>query len=71
MKYTNDSKRIAANIRAERSRTKLSQEEVAAKLGLTRRTYLKYEEDASIVKTGTLVRLADMFGCDIDAFYLP
>jgi DNA-binding XRE family transcriptional regulator len=71
MKYTNDSKRIAANIRAERSRAKLSQEEVAAKLGLTRKTYIKYEVDASKIKTGTLVKLADMFGCNINAFYLP
>ena len=71
MKYTNDPKRIAANIRAERNRANLSQEEVAAKLGLTRRTYLKYETDASKLKTSNIVKLADLFGCDINAFYLP
>lgn len=71
MKYTTDPKRIAANIRAERSRVNLSQEDVAEKLGLTRRTYLTYEEDASTIKLGNLLKLAELFGCNIDAFYLP
>ena len=71
MKFTNDPKRIAANIRAERNRANLSQEEVAAKLGLTRKTYLTYEEDASLLRLRNLLILADMFGCDINAFYLP
>lgn len=71
MKFTNDPKRIAANIRAERSRVNLSQEEVAKKLGLTRRTYLTYEEDASLLRIEKLVTLAELFGCDINAFYLP
>lgn len=70
MKFTNDPKRIAANIRAERSRANLSQEEVAEKLGLTRRTYLTYEEDASSLRIGKLLKLAELFGCDINAFYL-
>lgn len=71
MKFTNDPKRIAANIRAERSRANLSQEDVAEKLGLTRRTYLTYEEDASLLRIEKLVILAELFGCDINAFYLP
>jgi transcriptional regulator with XRE-family HTH domain len=70
MKFTNDPKRIAANIRAERSRANLSQEEVAKQLGLTRRTYLTYEEDASLLRIKMLLKLSEMFGCDINAFYL-
>lgn len=70
MKYTNDTKRIADNIRAERCRVKISQDEAAAKLGLTRRTYIKYEQNANTLKTGHLVKLAELFGCSIDAFYL-
>ena len=70
MKYTNDPKRIAANIRAERSRTNLTQEEVAEKIGLTSRTYLSYEYDASMVKVSTLIKLSKIFNCDISAFYL-
>lgn len=70
MKFTNDPKRIAANIRAERNRANLSQEEVANKLGLTRKTYLTYEEDASTLIVGNLLKLSELFGCDVNAFYL-
>jgi transcriptional regulator with XRE-family HTH domain len=70
MKFTNDPKRIAANIRAERSRANLTQEEVAEKIGLTNRTYLTYEANASTVRVNTLIKLSEIFGCDISAFYL-
>jgi transcriptional regulator with XRE-family HTH domain len=70
MKFTNDPKRIAANIRAERSRANLTQEEVAEKIGLTNRTYLTYEEDASSLRIKILLKLSEIFGCDISAFYL-
>jgi len=71
MNYTNDPKKIAANIRAERCRLKLKQEEVAAKVGLARQTYLEYEKDASKLRTESIIKLAELFGCSIDAFYLP
>lgn len=70
MKFTSDPKRIAANIRAERSRANLTQEEVAKKIGLTNRTYLTYEEDASSLRIKILLKLSEIFGCDISAFYL-
>ena len=70
MKFTSDPKRIAANIRAERSRANLTQEEVAEKIGLTNRTYLTYEEDASLLRIKILLKLSEIFGCDISAFYL-
>lgn len=70
MKYTNDTKRIADNIRAERNRANLTQEEVAEKIGLTSRTYSAYESDASMIKVSTLIKLSKIFGCDISAFYL-
>lgn len=70
MKFTNDPKKIAANIRAERSRANLTQEEVAEKIGLTNRTYLTYEEDASSLRIKILLKLSEIFGCDISAFYL-
>lgn len=71
MKYTTDTKKIADNIRAERSRVKLKQEEVAEKIGLSRATYLEYEKDAATLRLEYLLKLADLFGCDLDAFYLP
>lgn len=70
MRFTTDPKRIAANIRAERSRANLLQKEVADKLGLTSRTYLTYEEDASMIKMSVLIKLSEIFGCDISSFYL-
>lgn len=71
MKFTNDPKRIAANIKAERNRANLSQEDVATGLGLSRRTYVIFEKDASTIRLTYLMRLADMFGCEVNAFYLP
>jgi len=70
MRFTTDPKRIAANIRAERSRANLLQKEVADKLGLTSRTYITYEEDASMIKMSVLIKLSEIFGCDISSFYL-
>ena len=61
---------IANNIRAERNRVGLSQEEVARKIGFTLRTYVKYEDNAKGLKATTLSELADIFGCTISDFYL-
>lgn len=71
MKYTNDPKKIAANIRAERCRLYLKQEEVANKVGISRASYLEFERDATKLRVGTLLKIADALGCDIDIFYMP
>jgi len=63
-------KEISNNIRAERNRVKLTQEEVANKLGITSRTYLKYEEDAKNIKATTLYALSKLFMCNIGDFYV-
>ena len=61
---------IANNIRAERTRSKLTQEIVAKKLKVSTRTYMSYEEDATNVKASMLYKLSIIFNCNINDFYL-
>lgn len=61
---------IADNIRAERNRVNITQEEVANKLDITLRTYISYEQNAKNVEVPMLLFLAKIFGCNVDAFYL-
>ena len=63
-------KEISNNLRAERNRADLTQEEVAKKLDITLRTYVSYEEDASTIKATTLYLLSKIFGCKVSDFYL-
>ncbi len=65
-----DGKVIANNIRAERNRANLTQENTAEKLGISTKTYISYEEDAQCIKATMLYKLAKIFGCTINAFYL-
>lgn len=74
MNYDNiiNGKEIANNLRAERNRKKMTQEEVARKLDITLRTYVSYEEDASTVKATTLYLLSKILNCNVsDFFYKP
>lgn len=74
MKYDNiiNGKEIANNLRAERNRKKMTQEDVARKLDITLRTYVSYEEDASTVKATTLYLLSKILDCNVsDFFYKP
>jgi len=63
-------KMIASNIRAERSRTGFTQEQVAAKLGISTKTYIEYEKDAANFKAGALYKLAELLNCKIDDFFI-
>lgn len=64
------SKKIADNIRAERNRAKLTQEDVANKLNITTKTYMSYESDAKGIRATTIYSLSQIFNCNIEAFYL-
>ena len=46
-----------------------SQDDVANKLGITRQTYLKFENGQSDLQTNQLQQIADYFGVDICEFY--
>ena len=52
-----NSKKIADNIRAERNRAKLTQEDVANKLNITTKTYMSYENDAKGIRATTIYSL--------------
>ena len=65
-----DGKKIANNIRAERNRVNLSQEETAKCIGITSTTYKKMEKDCSNLKIGYLIKLAETFKCKIDNFFV-
>lgn len=65
-----DGKTIANNIRAERNRANLTQENVANALNISTKTYISYEEDARSIKATMLYKLSQLFNCNIDAFYL-
>ena len=63
-------KEIADNIRAERNRAKITIEEVAKKLEITRQTYAEYEKNGEIIKASTLVKLSNIFKCNISDFFI-
>lgn len=65
-----DGKKIADNIRAERSRANVTMETITAELDISRPTYIEYEKDAEKIKVGTLIKLARIFGCTIDCFFI-
>ena len=62
---------IANNIRAERNRVSLTQEEVARAIGVTAKTYISYETDAKSIGATELGKLENLFKCNINAFYVP
>lgn len=64
-----DGKTIANNIRAERNRANITIEDVCKNLNVSRPTYIKFEKDASVIKTEFLIRLSNYFECSIDAFF--
>ena len=66
----NNGQIIADNIRAERNRNDLTQEETAKKLGITVRTYITYENDAKHIGAFMLGKIANLFNCNVDAFYI-
>ena len=65
-----DGKKIADNIRAERNRANVTMEAITAELDISRPTYIEYEKDAEKIKVGTLIKIAKMFGCSIDCFFM-
>ena len=53
------------NINAERSRNQLTMEELATKLGVTRKTLYNWMESGNIPQS-KLELMADLFHCSID-----
>lgn len=61
---------VADNIRAERNRAKFTQEDIAIKIGVSTKTYIEYEKNADLLTIEKLIKLAKIFNCSIDSFYL-
>lgn len=53
------------NIEAERARKGMSQETLAAELGVTRKTLFNWMDSGNI-PLNKLIGMADIFGCSID-----
>lgn len=60
---------ISRNIKAERARAGLSQEETAKYLGIKRRSYID-KERLGRFKPEELLQLSKSFGCTIESFYM-
>ena len=61
---------IANNLRAERTRNRLTREDCAKVLGISRVQYYNYEQDASGIKFSYIIQLARLFNCNINAFII-
>ena len=48
-----------------------TQQEVAEKMGVSRNTYMKWENYESFPDAIQLIMLAKLFECSMDAFYFP
>lgn len=69
-RYFIDGKEISNNMRAERNRTGLTQEQVADIIGISTKTYISYEKNAKNIKATAIYKLSKVFNCTIDAFYV-
>ena len=57
---------FAERIKEERKRRKLTQEDIAAQLGITRSAYTLYETGKTQPSLETAVKLADIFQISLD-----
>lgn len=66
---TIDGIQIANNIKAERIRAGITIEEVCSKLNISKPTYIEYEKNASKIQTSFLIKLSNLFECNINMFF--
>jgi len=62
---------LGSNISHKRKALKLSQEYVAEQLGVSRQAVSKWETNLSEPSTDNLIKLADLFDCDIKELISP
>lgn len=58
-------------MKALRARIDLTQQEVAERVGVDRLTYGKWENYQTYPDAIQLIKLSQIFGCSLDAFYFP
>ncbi len=54
------------NIEAERARSQMTKEAVAAKIGITQKTYSNYVKGATPIPSDVLLKMATLFHCTTD-----
>lgn len=57
---------MISNIRGERSRQDMTQEQLAEKLGVAESTIRRWEEGSTKPSPHSLIVMSDLFGCSID-----
>lgn len=62
-------RKIALNLKNERKKANLSQEEVAEIIGVTRETIISYEKGRKI-SASLIAELSKLYQCPVDNFYL-
>lgn len=70
MEYKCDGIKVADNIRAERCRKNKTQAEIADFVGVSLKTYIGYEKDATKISGITILLISLAIGCNINDFYL-
>ena len=61
---------LADNIKHARIEKKLTQKEMAQRLGISQQAYSQYENDKRRPKLETLQKIADALGCSIEALFV-
>lgn len=57
---------ILVNIEAERERHQMTKEQLASRLGISRRTLFGWCSEGRDIPSSQLVRMSHLFGCSID-----
>lgn len=57
---------VYSNIEAERARKGLTKEELATRIGISTKTYYNWLNGTNPIPSTALIKMADMFGVDID-----
>lgn len=60
---------IGTNLKKLRSKTKLSQQDIAAKLNIDRMTYANWESEVFDVKSQYIPKLAEIFQVELSEFF--
>lgn len=61
---------IGTNLKRLRGKTKFSQQDIANMLDLDRTTYINWENETSDIKSQYLPKLAEIYGVEIQDFFL-
>ncbi|WP_312902074.1 helix-turn-helix transcriptional regulator [Chryseobacterium taichungense] len=60
---------VGTNLKRLRSKTKLSQQEIADMLGLDRNTYINWENETTDIKSSFIPKLAEIFDVKIQDLF--